>query len=533
MKAVETAPHEFSANYVFDDYGLTPFFACDRQVKDGEGSVTATFNAHGETWTARLYYQDSGIVHPGPTNPQGTTFAIENLREYRIAVEAEDDPTGQKSLNLHLAPRWQGMEVENSKGETSEFSVPDAITEAVNVKVSGSNIPFHHYHELLAGAFGAVGVNRHYFARPHETSNVRDAEMYVRLHRDESGPVHAREGPIAQLGHLLESDRDGYRKVVQNDRDEAGRQLAGYYHTVTLGSDRIRSAFPKHELPKEMKHYYAREANSKDADDALAHPKLGASYQVNRWDETLGVGADDLAQLEDELTSAVLSLLAESGIETNPELGAPFVEDPYFAGEATDYEDDPVQSLDLTELESHQENVVIQHLADGFSPVEWESLETLVTDGGNVSPANIADQNGRHVDSVRKALGRIPELVEHSYGEVSLRSDYIAEMVSDAVNEARDAVRRAVDAGAKARLAAERGHDFETSALMAFCAKHGIDVNGKHDARLRLRMARENVSTKLQRLERLWTDSGRESERLREARLLFEDGSAATVWRHL
>lgn len=45
------------------------------------------------------------------------------------------------------------------------------------------------------------------------------------------------------MGHLLENDREGYRKVVQNDQNERGETLSSYYHTVTLGEKRIREVF--------------------------------------------------------------------------------------------------------------------------------------------------------------------------------------------------------------------------------------------------------------------------------------------------
>lgn len=100
--------------------------------------------------------------------------------------------------------------------------------------------------------------------------------------------MHGRDGPIAKKGHLLEDDRSGYRKVVQNDEDEHGRQLPGYYHTVTLGPERVQEAFPNHELPVEKALLRAREAYERDEDDLLAHPKVSVSYQVSRWDETFG-----------------------------------------------------------------------------------------------------------------------------------------------------------------------------------------------------------------------------------------------------
>ena len=35
MKAPVLAPHEYTANYLYADDGLKPFFACDSRVKDG------------------------------------------------------------------------------------------------------------------------------------------------------------------------------------------------------------------------------------------------------------------------------------------------------------------------------------------------------------------------------------------------------------------------------------------------------------------------------------------------------------------
>ena len=284
MRLVEPSWHEVSANYLFDEYGLDPFFAADRRVKEGSGSQTAEFRDDGEHWVVRLYYQNSGIVHPGSKTPTGTEFRLDEMREYRLAISRhpEEDPAGQQSFNAHLAPRWSGMEVENARGQRRTLDIP--IREGINVKISGSNIDIFRYQELLRSAAEAVEINGWYFEGPHEYSNVQDAERYVRVYCDSSGPVHARDGPIAKLGHLLEHDRTGYRKVVQDDDDPHGQNLPGYYHTVTLGPRRVREAFPSHRFPVEVKHYYAREARSKSKDDPLRHPKLGVSYQVSRWE---------------------------------------------------------------------------------------------------------------------------------------------------------------------------------------------------------------------------------------------------------
>lgn len=110
---VETAPHEFAANYLFNDRELFPFFAADRRVKDGDGSQIATFSYRGEDWRVKLYYQESGLKHPGESTLEGTPFTIENLREFRFAISSRDDSLGQRKFNAHLTPRWPGLKSKN------------------------------------------------------------------------------------------------------------------------------------------------------------------------------------------------------------------------------------------------------------------------------------------------------------------------------------------------------------------------------------------------------------------------------------
>lgn len=91
---IETVAHEFAANYLFDTRGLFPFFAADRRVKDGGGSQKSTFTYEGESWQVKLYYQDSGLKHPGSTTPEGTPFDLDTLREFLLTVRSADNPIG-------------------------------------------------------------------------------------------------------------------------------------------------------------------------------------------------------------------------------------------------------------------------------------------------------------------------------------------------------------------------------------------------------------------------------------------------------
>ncbi len=177
MKAADLAFREFTANYLFDDYDLQPFFACDSRVKDGDGSQAGAFEIGNERWVVKLYYQDSGVVHPGDDGNGNVRTGAENHSVRRsISRKCEnsgsqwpDTPTktrlASRTLTRTVSPRWQGMETENKYGDRSEYSIPDQIHEAVNVRVSGSNIDFRRYHELLCRAAEAVGIHRRYFER--------------------------------------------------------------------------------------------------------------------------------------------------------------------------------------------------------------------------------------------------------------------------------------------------------------------------------------------------------------------------------
>ncbi|WP_135667222.1 DUF7845 domain-containing protein [Halorhabdus rudnickae] len=534
MKTVTLACHEFDANLLYSDDGLAPFFAADSAVKNAGGSKSASFSAEGEQWRARLSYQESNIVHPGNMTPHGTEWRLETMREYRIKVyrDPAEDPIGQQEFVAHIAPRWPGMEGERSDGSRVEIPVPDGFGEGVNVRVQGSNIAFERYPDLVARAGAALGIAGRYFRDPHPMTNIQDAERYGRVHRDASGPIHARDGPIASMGHLLEDDRSGYRKVVQNDDDEHGRNLPGYYHTVTLDERRVREAFPDHRLPKEVKHYYAREAEGLDEDNPLAHPKVGASLQVSLLDDDETVRWCDLDRLRRELDQTVLSVLADAGIDVAPSGGGsgPFVEDAYFTPKVDESGPDPI-GLDMTRVRQSQESVVVRYLADGLRPTQWE---TLVTDGGEIAPAEIADAHGRHVESVRDALRDMEDLVHREYAKVSLRSEYIAELVHDAVAEARESVKRAAETTAKAIEAAERGMDETMSAFIAWAHRHGIDFQDAREARLKLRFDDHTDAGKAIREGfRLWKNAGLPEERYRQARVRFQDGSVGDAWRWL
>lgn len=543
MKSIEPTWHEFALQLNYAG-SLEAHFGAARVVDQSGGSRVTEFTASGERWVAKLYYQDSNICDPGDELPTGTAWEFDTVREHRIAIHrhGDEDDVGEQKLNAHIRPRWDGMWLEKSDGSRRKLEIP--FSEGVNVFLRGSNVDAQRYQSLLRGAAMELGLNPSHFRDPHDSSTIQDAARYVRVHCDASGPIHARDGPIAQMGHLLENDREGYREIKQNDDDGHGQNLPGYRHAVTLGPKRVREAFPEHSAPVEVKHYYAREAFSKSKDDPLRHPKLEVSYQVSRWDDAVGVSPDEIQDLQRELDRTLRAVLEDAEVTMTPGAGGgPFVEDAYFDAELTELDErDRPPKLNLTRIRNEQESIVVRQLTatGGLSDVEQEALETLVTDGGKVAPADIAEEHGRHVGSVRRALRRIDDMVEREYASVSLRSPHVAEMVHDAVQEMQEASRKVTEAAGQALLSAERGLSDATSALMTWCAKHGVDVDNRGEAIEAIRLGKverrgpagspklRGVRMKLRAGLEAWTDAGRDAEAFKSATVRWREEGRGT-----
>jgi hypothetical protein len=547
-ETLDLAPHEFDVHLHFAENGLNPWFGADALTKESGGSRSAEFTHAGEQWVARLSYRDEGGLLPptGGVTDGGATVEHDTIREFslKVARHPDEDPVGKQDFTAHMSPRWAGLHAENNDGDVVEIPVPPTLeNDGLNVRIQGSNIEFTRYLDLFQTATRVLGFSRDYFQNPERTSNVQDAEKYARVHRDASGPVHARDGPIASMAHLLENDRSGYRKLVQNDNDERNRNVPGYYHTATLDANRLSEAFPGHSRPKEVKHYYSREAATMDERDALAHPKVGASLQTSLVHRDETVRFEDLVELERELDQTVLSVLADAGLDITPVdvAASPYVEmDAYWTPSTSERGPDPI-NLDLTRVRQEQESVVVRHLSDGLSPVQWESLDFLVSDGGEVSPDDIADAKDRHVGSVRRALREMEDLVSRKYGEVGLRSDYVAEMVHDAVQEAQDATRTAVETGAKAIEVAERGASDAMAEWVAWCSKHGVDIRNRADA-LEIDLGEfdevawsfgtpKNVAFRVKSAFEKWQAADQDPDRFRKAKIRWSDGNGSTTMR--
>lgn len=542
--------HEFDAHWNFiyspdnseTDDRLRPFWAFEHVIRECDGSKRVVVEHAGREIVGKLYFQESGIEslnHPSED--------VETIREYRIAWHWRDDPERDNpfSGNFHIRPRHP--KAVDSDGIRIGADWPDFT--GVNVRVQGSNLDFREYLPLFRKLVTKLGISRRYWRDKwlDDSSNIRDAERYVRLDGQESGPIHAVNGPIPRIANLLSDDRSGYRKHVADDRG-----TEGHYHTATIGADRARELIQLHNLPKEIKHYYGKHPESVDDDHPIAYPKLGASYQASLDSETLYW--DQLDRLYRELDEVVLNVLRWAGlsvaaedIEDDLDTGArytadeqdtddseglyhrlddapgPYVDDAYHRVEFRHRQlrlvEDP-----LPEIEADQESVVIRALSDGLEESDFDVLETLVTDGGDVAPADVADDHDWHLETIYAAVDRLDEVVEHSYGELSLRSHHVARRVVEAVEAAQEAGKNAIETAAKALAGADR-FEQASDTMTQWLDRHGVEIDDRDDGRLVLRAGewsdRDTLQAELRRFVDAWSRSGFERDRLLEARIEY------------
>jgi len=170
----------------------------------------------------------------------------------------------------------------------------------------------------------------------------------------------------------------------------------------------------------------------------------------------------------------------------------PFVEHEYFEAETSRRQrrvlDDPTP-----ELQSHQESLIARHVVNGFEDSDQDVLATLVADGGEVSPDDIADEHGWHIETVYRAVQRLDDLVEHHYGELSLRSHHIAQQVYEHVRAAQASATDAMETLARS-LEHEVGLELSNDALLEWIDRFGVEVEDRRDAQLVLRFGKVDMS---------------------------------------
>ena len=175
---LDPSPHEFGGILIYTEYDLSPYFALDRQVREGGWSVSTSARYEGETYDVNLTYQQSGLKPRDDPD-----FHPETVREFRISINARDG-AGERKASYHVAPRWPNME---SRGDGPDPSSPNIV--GVNDRAQGSNLPLDAYPALLQRAADTLDLDPAYFRDLHPDSNIFAFERYVRIRREKSSKV--------------------------------------------------------------------------------------------------------------------------------------------------------------------------------------------------------------------------------------------------------------------------------------------------------------------------------------------------------
>ncbi|MFP8952418.1 hypothetical protein ACLI4Z_05500 [Natrialbaceae archaeon A-arb3/5] len=492
--------HEFDGHFHIVRDGLTPYYALTDVRKNHDwgidGKPTGTFEADGETWRVCLDYDEQPIL---PWSDP--SYKLETAYLYRIYFVCEDSlDDGEradrsdriKGGTITFRPRWPDMkrrEKADSDGD-GEWSGPikdvngymDLGVPYLDAQVQGSNIDFDRYPFLLGEAAAAFGIPRRYLDEFHHTSNIVDAAVYVRLLRSESGPIYAADGPIARMHTLLESDRSGYRKHVEDNRERPGD-----YVTSVIDDSRAGMLIRGHEIGKEAKHYYMKDPESYDPDEFGYHPKLEVGYQTSVTEKTVYWERDDgeldRHDLRRELEELLVNLLDWGGLDETG--GEQYQEDAYFDPDDRDRRSLKLVDCPLPEIESEQEAAVMRLWGD-MNPSDRATVETLLADGGEVSPNDVSDETGYCYETILRAVDRLEGFVEHTYGQLEIKSDYAAQEMLRRVHSAEEQFRRSI--GSTVMEVADTAQGVETDALDRFVRSYDVGIDeSRNDCRMLLK----------------------------------------------
>ena len=451
---IEGQPHEFAAYLKYDcadlDNPLRSYFGLrslqgEHDFED-HGRLRTGAEIDGEEWAVEFGFKSCGIA---PRDDP--SFRLDEVREYLVYVYpnaytswAEAAQDARQRVYFRISPRWPDIE---TKEGVKSMSNPHDL-EGYDVEVDGSNWDFEQYPSVLREALGALSDRQGFRysgytpicpedfseTRLQGWSNITDAEYYVRVDRGETGRVHAFDGTLNRISMLLSGDREGYVKTVRDDRT-----CPGHYHTTTVGSQRAAELIGGHELAKEFKHYHMRNPDAV-AGTELEHPKIGVSFQHSKHTDTLYWR--DLDRLDRELDEGLLNVLSWSDLPTRADHQV-FVADDYF---------EPTGSRRwrkllpdrLPRIESQQDDDLFA-VSSQMTGTDVDLVDTLLTDGGETSPKQLAEALGVHIDTVYRALKRLGPLVDHQYGSVQLASKHIAQEITGYVDSLRESVETGVE----------------------------------------------------------------------------------------
>ncbi|MFC4408597.1 DUF7845 domain-containing protein [Haloarchaeobius iranensis] len=465
-----TQPHEFEAYLKYPQYGLGPYQLLAKAIVGRfDGYAEFETEIDGERWEIQCNYSKTGIA-PRPSD----NIAGEALYSWDITCKGE----GRRKFSPIIEPRFQNMRHRESGDELgfgkrwwTRFG-----TEGVDVELKASNVEPEEVPKLLHGIFDAVAthaglsMNSRYFTdQPSPAhSRVTAYERYVRVRREIASKLLA-SGTMMKAMHLL-ADEKGTKAEYKVNNEE----IVGYMHRLWVDPESAQKLIPSHRYGFQFKHYHPKHVKS-DPENPLYHPKIGVLINQERN------GGDpivwrDLEDAEREIEETLLNFLDWGSVPTDPDPGT-YVEDDHFRPAAREETvamyDDPTP-----QIEAEQEHLLVTSLRD-MTDADLDVLDQLLTDGGGQHYEEIAEETGRGVSTIYRALKRLGAVLENDDGVVSFASRKFHDELKGIIESTEHQVKNAADRAAK--ILGMNRCQAESSAFQLWLNKYGAEVTVNDD----------------------------------------------------
>jgi hypothetical protein len=124
--------------------------------------------------------------------------------------------------------------------------------------------------------------------------------------------------------------------------------------------------------------------------------------------------------------------------------GDAYVSDTHFKAVDGDRRTRRIVDCPLPEIEDAQEAAVMRLWGD-MTDSDKDVTEMLLTDGGEVSPQDAADETGNSYRTIREVLNRCQEVIRHSYGQIEIASKHQRDLLLDRVRASGEQFQSAVE----------------------------------------------------------------------------------------
>jgi hypothetical protein len=469
---IDLQPHRIGSNLIFDDNGLSPYWAYVSQFEPDLEDRDETFTCLGrEMAITNSSCWEGQIQAPPQANFDGGMY------EYSISAYADDDPHNEKGANFKFRP---GLPKATHK-ETGDLigGMPTECPESIRVQVESTNLSQFEVLALLQSLASHLGINGGYFESPHEWSSIYALELYGRIERQTAtGSVAGKGGVLEHLAQFSNGRGRGEHKWDHED-------IKGHYEAVSLSPDNWKRLLPDQTLAKRLKCYQPKWVRSEDTgDDPLYHHKIECQYWADYYPDGESpiqwTGYDTAVS---EFRETIVNALHWAGVDFAPDSDV-WIEDPYFepgqADDAVEVRPNPMPDLEQQTRAGAVEQLQGPETSEGT----WDVLVAM-TDGGGRHYQEVADEAGRSASTVYRAAEKFGDILEIDSGMVRFRDGVVRDQIENVAERwqaTKDATIDALDRVAeRASPFSRRSDDGEPSALERWVNRHGIVVHSTSD----------------------------------------------------